>query len=99
VYVELEATPWVVRVAATDFSVTTHSGLAVRVQRCLVDEAGRVYLDVDLGLGLVHTQDMVCAAGAIEAGLWVPQPCEAAELPERFGFVKSPQARNADRCA
>jgi len=99
VYVELEATPWVLRVAATDFSVTTHSGAAVRVQRCLVDEAGRVYLDVDLGLGLVHTQDMLCAAEAIEAGLWVPQPCLAAELPARFGFVKSPQARNAARSA
>lgn len=91
VYVELEATPWVWRVAA-DFSVAAHSGQLARVQRCFVDEEGRVYLETDLGFGLVHTQDMESACDAIEGGLWVPLPCTAAELPPRFGYVRSPQA-------
>lgn len=93
VYVELEATPWILRVAS-DFSVTTHTGETARVQRCLVDEAGKLYLDVDIGLGLVHSQDMFNASEAIESGLWVPLMCSAQELPGRFDFVKSPQALN-----
>lgn len=91
VYVELEATPFVWRVAA-DFSIAAHTGEAARVQRCLVDAEGRVYLDADLGFGLVHTQDMTIAADAIEQGLWVPQAIEAAELPSRYGYVRSPQS-------
>ena len=93
VYVELEATPWILRVAS-DFSVTTHTGATARIQRCLVDGAGKLYLDVDIGLGLVHSQDMLNASEAIESGLWVPLACSAQELPERFAFVKSPQALN-----
>jgi len=91
VYVELEVTPWVMRVGA-DFSVTTHTGRPAQARNCLVDEHGRVYLDTDLGLGLVHTQDVACAADAIELGRWTPQPVQADELPTRFGFVRSPLA-------
>ncbi|BDT69646.1 hypothetical protein os1_38380 [Comamonadaceae bacterium OS-1] len=90
VYVELEATPYVWRVQP-DFSVQAHTGLAARVQRCVLDEQGRLYLDTDLGFGLVHTLDMGFAADAVEKGLWVPQPEEAAQLPARFGYVPSPQ--------
>ncbi|MEO6623494.1 MAG: DUF2946 family protein [Burkholderiaceae bacterium] len=93
VYVELETTPWVLRVAA-DYSVSTHTGAIAQAQRCLVDDAGKVYLDVDLGLGLVHSQDMLGASEAIESGLWVPLACTEHELPRRFAFVKSPQALN-----
>jgi hypothetical protein len=92
VYVELEATPWIWRVAG-DFSVTAHTGRAARVQCCVVDENGRVYLETDLGFGLVHTQDMLSTADAIDAGLWVPQELAAADLPNRFGYVVSPKAR------
>jgi Protein of unknown function (DUF2946) len=91
VYVELEATPLVWRIAA-DFSVTAHTGRPARVQRCVVDENGRVYLETDLGFGLVHTQDMLVASDAIEAGLWVPQEFLAADLPTRFKYVRSPKA-------
>lgn len=89
VYVELEATPWIWRVA-DDFSVAAHTGTEARVQRSVVDECGRVYLETDLGFGLVHTQDMVCACEAIEGGLWVPMELTAADLPRRFGYVMSP---------
>ena len=92
VYVELEATPLIWRVdAAPDFAVTAHTGQAARVQRCLVDEHGRVYLETDAGFGLVHTLDMTHAADAIEQGLWVPNEVLAHDLPVRFGYVRSPQ--------
>lgn len=94
VYVELEATPWIWRVAA-DFSVTAHTGQAVRLQRSFVDEEGRVYLETDAGFGLLHTHDVPIAAEAIESGLWVPQDEQAAHLPTRFAYIMSPQARHA----
>ncbi len=59
----------------------------------MVDELGRLYLDTDLGFGLVHTLDMEPASDAIEQGLWTPEEINAAELPRRFGFVRSPVAR------
>ena len=92
VYVELEATPLIWRVdAAPDFAVTAHTGQTARVQRCLVDEHGRVYLETDAGFGLVHTLDMTHVADAVEQGLWVPSEVLAHELPARFGYVRSPQ--------
>jgi hypothetical protein len=89
VYVELEATPWVWRVQQ-DFSVTSHTEQAVKPQRCVLDEYGAVYLETDLGFGLVHTQDMLLAAAALERGLWVAQEIERRQLPARFAYVRSP---------
>lgn len=89
VYVELQATPWIWRVAA-DGSIASHTGVTAQVQSCLVDESGRVYLATDRGVGLVHTQDMVQASEAVESGRWQPQDVRADELPARFGFVRSP---------
>ena len=43
-------------------------------------------------LGLVHSQDMLAAADAIEAGRWQPEEVRFADLPQRFGFVLSPEA-------
>ncbi|MDO8457332.1 MAG: DUF2946 family protein [Burkholderiaceae bacterium] len=92
VYVELQATPLIWRVdAAPAFAVASHTGQPARVQRCLVDEWGRVYLETDVGFGLVHTQDMTHAADAVEQGLWVPKEVLACDLPVRFGYVRSPQ--------
>lgn len=93
VYVELEATPLVWRIGGgPDFSVTAHTGQQARAQRCVVDEHGRVYLETDIGFGLVHTQDMLHAADAIEQGLWVPEAVATRELPLRFAYVRSPAA-------
>ena len=94
VYVELQATPWIWRVAA-DGSVAGHTGQAARTKGCFVDEGGRVYLDTDIGFGLVHTQDMVLASDAVESGRWRPAEVRAADLPARFGYVTSPAARAA----
>ncbi len=94
VYVELEAAPWVWRIAE-DGTVRTHGGESVTVQRCVLDEAGRLYLQTERGLGLVHTQDVVRAAQEVEAGRWRPEEESAASLPARYGFVRSPQRDRA----
>lgn len=91
VYVELEAAPWVWRLGAGN-SVTSHSGRAAVARSCLLDEQGRLYLETDIGLGLIHTLDMEQAADAVEQGVWSPQDITAADLPARFGFVRSPKA-------
>jgi hypothetical protein len=89
VYVELEATPWIWRIQPNG-SIQSHTGVDARMQRCITDEHGRLYLDTEQGFGLVHTQDMLQAANMIETGLWVPQEVAARDLPARFGYVRSP---------
>jgi hypothetical protein len=91
VYVELQAAPWVLRTDGR--TAQTHTGLTVTVRDTFVDEAGRLFAGTDLGLALVHTQDMHAALQALETGTW-PAPQEAAfgSLPERFGYRMSPQA-------
>ncbi len=99
VYVELEFTPYIWRLQP-DGTVLAHTGQpAGAVQRCLLDEAGRLYLQTGLGLGLVHTSDMALAADVVDAGTWHPDAVIAAELPARFGFVRSPQGRLASALA
>ena len=90
VYVELEAAPWVWRLGA-DGAVTSHSGRPATVRACVLDEQGRLYLDTDIGFGVVHTLDMEQASDAVERKAWRPQDLPAASLPDRFGFVLSPQ--------
>lgn len=89
VYVELECTPYVWRLQP-DGAVLAHTGEPVQVRSCCVDEVGHLYLDTDLGFGLVHSADMLDAAARVEAGEWVPEPVQAQELPRRHGYVQSP---------
>lgn len=89
VYVELEDAPLVWRIDA-DGSVTAHTGRPAQVTGCFMDETGRLYLDTDIGFGLVHTLDMTHAADAVDAGRWTPQDVRAQDLPVQFGFVRSP---------
>jgi len=91
VYVELEAAPFIWRVAAREGALTSHSGSPASFRSAWLDEAGRLFLDTDIGFGLVHTQDMHEAARAVESGTWCPQPMAYAAMPQRFGFVPSPQ--------
>jgi hypothetical protein len=99
VYVELEATPLIWRIdAAKGWAVAAHTGRSARVQRCVLDELGRLYLDTDLGFGLVHSQDMLHAADALEQGVWRPEELLLADLPARFGYVCSPQALQKINC-
>lgn len=91
VYVELEATPFVWRLEpGRHDDVAAHTGHTARVQECIVDETGRVYLQTSLGFGLVHSQDVPLAAEAVESGAWSPRELPASELPRHFGFVRNP---------
>lgn len=101
VYVELECAPWVWRLRWDGSALHLHSHTGVQLQAqaakaALADERGHLYLALPLGLGLVHTQDMLDAVSAMEAGV-LPE-CEQARfdmLPQRFGFVRSPQMQKA----
>lgn len=92
VYVELEATPIIWRVQP-DFAVVAHTGRRTAVQDCLMDAEGRVYLTSELGVGLVHTLDVLAASEAVEAGRWTPREVRAEDLPGQYGYTMSPQAR------
>lgn len=97
VYVELEAAPWVWRLTpGADDIVTSHTGVAARPQTVWLDEAGRLFVDTDLGFGLVHSLDTGCAAQAIEAGRWpTPAGMRFDAMPRRFGYRLSPHRDGA----
>jgi hypothetical protein len=93
VYVELEHTPFVWRLQP-DGRVLAHTGSeAGPVSRSFTDEAGQLYLETPLGIGLVHTSDMAQAADLVEGGQWVPEALLAASIPTTWHFVLSPQRR------
>ena len=91
VYVELQTAPLIWRLQP-DGSVQDHIGRGAVILGCWLDESGHLYLEADLGFGLVHSQDVHQAADAIVPGLWLPQDMPQAQMPARFGFVKSPQS-------
>ena len=91
VYVELELTPYVWRLN-NDHEPIAQTGEMTIVRACLMDEVGRVYLETDLGLGLVHSMDVGHVADALEQGRWKLVDCESNDLPNQYGFVISPQA-------
>ncbi|HEU4460519.1 MAG TPA: DUF2946 family protein [Methylibium sp.] len=92
VYVELEAAPWVwrLRTDGAQPTITSHTGRAARFESAWLDDADRLFLATDLGLGIVHSMDMHEAAAAVEAGAWRPQAARFAQLPARFGYRLSP---------
>jgi len=94
VYVELEASPWVWRVHEANGSVSlrSHTGLPATFESAWLDERGRLFLGTDLGLGLVHTQDMEAASRMVESGAWQPAQVRFEELAPRFGHRLSPAA-------
>jgi Protein of unknown function (DUF2946) len=96
VYVELEMTPWIWRLQP-DGSIHSHTGVLAHLMHCFVDEVGHLYLQTDLGYGLVHTQDVAQAADHVEQGQWVPQTLERAAMPIRFGYQASPQQTQKNR--
>lgn len=91
VYVELELTPYVWRLD-DDYAPIAQTGEMTLVRACLMDEVGRVYLETDLGLGLVHSMDVGQVADALEQGRWKLVDCESKHLPNQYRFVISPQA-------
>jgi len=94
VYVELEAAPHVWRVeAAAGWPVTSHTGEPAQVRSSWLDECGRLFLDTDLGYGIVHTMDTGIAAQAVEGGAWVPAELPFAAMPGRFGYALKPREK------
>ncbi len=98
VYVELEAAPQVWRLQAAagapqGIAIHAHTGAPASARTSWLDEQGRLFIDCDIGFGIVHTLDMLVAADAVEAGIWQPQAASFAELPRRFGYVLRPSAR------
>ena len=102
VYVDLELTPYVWRLQpgvpqAQAPRVTAHTGEPVQqVDSVWLDELGRLYLlctlpSVGPAFGLVHTLDMLVAAGAVESGQWAPQDMAWADMPGHFGFERTPR--------
>lgn len=93
VYVELEAAPWVWRIEGRPgaWQVTSHTGRGAQPHGAWLDEHGRLFLECDIGFGIVHTMDMLHAAQAVECGDWQPQELPFAQMPERFGYVLRPQ--------
>ncbi|MSQ56528.1 MAG: DUF2946 family protein [Limnohabitans sp.] len=89
VFVELEITPWIWRVAE-DFSVSSHTKIDAMVRSSFIDENGMLYLLTNLGIGLVHTQDMWHASVAIENNRWKPIEIKSEIIADQFKFVKSP---------
>lgn len=97
VYVTLEAAPWVWRLeeaAAGDApALRSHTGLpAAGVRQVLLDEAGRLFLATELGLGIVHSLDMHLAVPAVEAGWWRPVDVRFDHLPGQYRYRLVPAA-------
>lgn len=105
VYVELEHAPIIWRLheapddnngAAGPPRIQPHAGpLLGRClddpQAVLVDEYGHLYLHCATLLGLVHSQDMLLAAQAIEHGHWrKPVQMPWADIARHYHFVRSP---------
>jgi hypothetical protein len=92
VYVQLEAAPWVWRVDG-EGGLAAHTGMAAgEAREVLLDEHGRLFVASALGLGIVHSQDMLAAARQVEAGCWRPADVVFATLPARFGYVLTPRS-------
>ena len=93
VYVELEAAPWIWRVhgdGSTAPAVQGHPGQAAEFAAAYTDEAGRLFLQTDLGFGLVHSMDMHLAIAPIESGDWPLHDMFFADMPVHFGYLRSP---------
>ena len=97
VFIELEVTPHIWRIS-DEFEVTSHTGKDSKIEACLVDENGHVYLQTSLGFGLVHSLDVERVAEALEQGIWHLKTCQSTDLAERYGYVVSPQQAAQKGC-
>ncbi len=91
VFIELENTPFIWRLDR-DLIPISSTGVKTAAMTCLVDETGRVYLHTTLGIGLVHTLDVMFVAEALDTGAWHTEVCFSKDLETQFGFVRSPKA-------
>jgi Protein of unknown function (DUF2946) len=93
VYVQLQAAPYVWRVQdQAGWPLESHTGLEAQYKSCWLCDQGRLFIDTDIGYGLVHTMDMGLAAQAVEAGAWQPRDLPFDQMPGRFAYVLQPKA-------
>lgn len=71
--------------------VQAHTGLPAQARAAWLDEAGRLFLEADLGFGLVHSLDTELAAQALAAGQWPLHELAFAQMPARFGYRLAPR--------
>lgn len=90
VYVELECAPWVWRLLP-DLQLQSQIGSHLLGTKCVLDTEGRVYLETAAGLGLVHSLDTGLVVDALERGAWEVEEVPTESLPDRYGFVLSPE--------
>lgn len=95
VYVQLEAAPWVFRLDAVGggeggWRLSAQGGKPAQHRAAWLDEHGRLFLDCDIGFGLLHSLDTERAARAVEAGDWQPAEMPFGDMPARFGYVLEP---------
>jgi Protein of unknown function (DUF2946) len=96
VHVQLEAAPFVWRLQSDGDGdacvITSHTGRDACFRSAWLDEHDRLFIDTDIGFGLVHSLDTGIAAAAIESGAWPPPGVMAfADMPSRFGHVLEPR--------
>jgi hypothetical protein len=56
----------------------------------LLDEHGHLYFDTPLGVGLVHTQDVLEASHLIEKSNWTVHTIGYEALLSQYKFVRQP---------
>ncbi|GMV56190.1 MAG: hypothetical protein AMXMBFR6_19950 [Betaproteobacteria bacterium] len=106
VFVALDATPFVFRLDGARAQLEAHTGQpATHIDACLLDEAGHLYVDTELGIGIIDDRDLDWFADHalswdVEKG--VPEslrfsnvelpvtPVKAADIPAIGGFVRDP---------
>jgi len=95
VYLQLEAAPWIWRLDPSwlqDGMLRSHTGLATPARASFLDEQDRLFIASELGLGLVHSMDMLWAAEALQQGMLRPEPRRFAELLSEFQIELEPRA-------
>ena len=103
VFVELETAPWVIRIQqfddkeAVSFIFSTHTGQRITPEHFWEDEQGLVYVSTKIGLGVVHSQDMLQVANALESQFWDIQSLQNLQIENQFQFVKSPERQLKNR--
>ena len=98
VYIELEVTPWVWRLQP-DGTLLSHTQREAHYRSSWLDDTGWLYLETDLGFGLMHSMDMLQAVQKIESEEWLPNNIAKIDLQTSFGFCLSPHQGHTSKNA
>jgi hypothetical protein len=98
VYIELEVTPWVWRLQP-DGTLLSHTQREAHYRSSWLDDTGWLYLETDLGFGLMHSMDMLQAVQKIESEEWLPNNIAKIDLQTSFGFCLSPHQGHTSKSA